>query len=51
MGARGAGLHFVLLDPYGDYARDGEPSIDTIARLPAWVGAHFTVGTAGAGGR
>jgi putative hydrolase of the HAD superfamily len=50
-GARGAGLRFVLLDPFGDYAVGGEPSIDTIARLPAWVGAHFTVGSAGPGGR
>jgi putative hydrolase of the HAD superfamily len=45
-GARGAGLHFVLLDPYGDYAVDGEPAIDTIARLPAWVTANFALGTA-----
>jgi len=45
-GARGAGLHFVLLDPYGDYAVDGEPAIDTIARLPAWVVANFALGPA-----
>ena len=43
-GARGAGLHFVLLDPYGDYAVDGEPAIDCIGRLPAWVAAHFAPG-------
>jgi putative hydrolase of the HAD superfamily len=49
-GARGAGLHFVLLDPYGDYGVSGEPSIDTIARLPAWVTKHFTLATAGSGG-
>ena len=42
-GARGAGLHFVLLDPYGDYAGAGEPAIETIARLPVWVAAHFTL--------
>jgi putative hydrolase of the HAD superfamily len=41
-GARGAGLHFVLLDPYGDYAGPGEPAVDSIARLPQWVAAHFT---------
>ncbi len=41
-GARGAGLHFVLLDPYGDYAEAGEPAVDSIARLPGWVAAHFT---------
>jgi putative hydrolase of the HAD superfamily len=45
-GARGAGLHFVLLDPYGDYAVDGEPAVDTIARLPAWVAANFALGAA-----
>jgi len=43
-GARAAGLHFVLLDPYGDYAVDGEPALDTIARLPAWVAANFAPG-------
>lgn len=42
-GARGAGLSFVLLDPQGDYGVDGEPAIDTIARLPAWVAANFAV--------
>ena len=49
-GARGAGLHFVLLDPYGDYAVDGEPAIDTIARLPAWVAANFALRAARPGG-
>jgi FMN phosphatase YigB (HAD superfamily) len=44
MGARGAGLHFVLLDPYGDYAGPGEPAIDSVARLPGWVIANFAVG-------
>src|SRR5438046_6805387 len=36
-GARAAGMHFVLIDPYGDY---GDASVDSIARialLPAWV--------------
>jgi putative hydrolase of the HAD superfamily len=41
-GARGAGMHFVLLDPYGDYAGAGEPAVDSIARLPGWVAARFT---------
>ncbi len=45
-GARGAGLHFVLIDPYGDYAVGGESSIDTIGRLPAWLAAHFALGAA-----
>jgi putative hydrolase of the HAD superfamily len=44
-GARGAGLHFVLLDPFGDYADGGEPAIDRIARLPAWVAANFALET------
>ncbi len=43
-GARRAGLHFVLLDPQGDYADPGQAAIDSIARLPAWVLAHFAVG-------
>jgi len=49
-GARGAGLHFVLLDPYGDYAEAGEPSVDSIARLPEWVAAHFTPAAPGTPG-
>jgi len=44
VGARAAGLHFVLLDPYGDYAVGGERALDTIARLPAWVATHFALG-------
>jgi HAD superfamily hydrolase (TIGR01509 family) len=44
-GARAAGMHFVLLDPYGDYAAPGEPAVDTIARLPGWVVARFALGT------
>jgi len=49
-GARGAGLHFVLLDPYGDYAEAGEPAVDSIARLPEWVVAHFTLAAPGTPG-
>ncbi|HEY2954895.1 MAG TPA: HAD family hydrolase [Candidatus Eisenbacteria bacterium] len=41
-GSRAAGMHFVLLDPYGDYA-DGSVAIAGIAELPAWVAAHFSV--------
>ena len=44
MGARAAGLHFVLIDPYGDYAAPGEPAIGSLAGLPAWVTARFAVG-------
>ncbi len=50
VGARAAGLRFVLLDPFGDYAVDGEPAIDTIARLPAWVAANFVLGAAASRG-
>ena len=42
-GARAAGMHFVLIDPYGDY---GDASVDSIARialLPAWVSERFSV--------
>ena len=41
-GARAAGMAFVLVDPYGDYA---PPGIDAIARLddlPTFVSDHFT---------
>jgi putative hydrolase of the HAD superfamily len=41
-GARAAGMHSVLLDPWGDYA-DGEPSIPTIAALPGWIRARFPI--------
>ena len=44
MGARAAGFHFVLIDPYGDYAAPGEPAIGSLAGLPAWVTARFAVG-------
>jgi putative hydrolase of the HAD superfamily len=40
-GARAAGLHFVLIDPWGDYAAPGAPAIPTIAELPSWVATHF----------
>jgi putative hydrolase of the HAD superfamily len=45
-GARGAGLHFVLLDPYRDYAAAGEPAVATIAQVPAWATANFTLAPA-----
>ena len=55
-GARAAGMHFVLIDPYGDYGEDGAGSIATIARLPEWVRERFSVpngatGTPGATSR
>lgn len=42
-GARAAGLHFVLIDPYGDYAPPGVAAIPGIADLPAWIARTFTI--------
>jgi putative hydrolase of the HAD superfamily len=42
-GARAAGTHFVLIDPYGDYAPPGLPAIARIDELPAWIAARFEV--------
>jgi len=47
-GARAAGMHFVLLDPYGDYGDPSVDSIPSIARLPEWVDARFSVPAPGA---
>ncbi len=38
--ARAAGVHFVLIDPYSDYA-EGSPAIAGIAELPEWLSARF----------
>jgi len=48
-GARAAGMHFVLLDPYGTYAHHDTDSIPALDRLPAWVAGRFL--TPGAGER
>lgn len=48
-GARAAGLHFVLIDPYGDYAAPGSPAIRRIEALADWVGARFHVAAARTG--
>lgn len=42
-GAHAAGMHFVLIDPWGDYAAPGAPGIRTIGDLPSWVTARFDV--------
>ncbi len=42
-GARGAGLHFVLLDPFGDYAGAGVDSIPAMDQLASWVSGRFEV--------
>lgn len=42
-GAQAAGTHFVLIDPFGDYAPPGGASIAGIAELPAWIESRFEV--------
>jgi putative hydrolase of the HAD superfamily len=42
-GARGAGMHFVLVDPFGDYAPPGQLSVRRIDELPALLAARFQV--------
>ncbi len=42
-GARGAGMWFVLIDPWSDYAAEGAPSIPGIDALPGWITATFAV--------
>jgi putative hydrolase of the HAD superfamily len=42
-GARSAGMRFVLLDPYRDYAAPGQPAIDGMHQLVAWVADRFAV--------
>src|SRR5262245_56962153 len=42
-GSRAAGMHFVLIDPWGDYAAADAPGIRSIADLPEWVAARFEV--------
>jgi hypothetical protein len=37
-GARAAGIHFVLIDPLGDYGSPGTSSIREIGELPGWIG-------------
>lgn len=48
-GARAAGMHFVLLDPFGDYAGDTTPSIPSIGALPAHLASRFATPAAGNG--
>jgi FMN phosphatase YigB (HAD superfamily) len=42
-GARAAGMHFVLLDPLGDYAAGRVPAIPAIDRLPQYLREEFDV--------
>ncbi len=41
-GAHAAGMHFVLLDPFGDYAGADTPHIASIGELAAFVHERFT---------
>ena len=43
VGSRAAGMHFVLIDPLGDYGAPGGPAIAAIGALPAWISEHFDV--------
>jgi putative hydrolase of the HAD superfamily len=42
-GARAAGMHFVLVDPSGEYAAPGSPSIRRLDELPAHLASRFTL--------
>jgi putative hydrolase of the HAD superfamily len=42
-GAAAAGMPFVLLDPYQDYAAPGSARIDGIHELTGWIAATFSV--------
>ena len=42
-GARAAGMPFVLLDPYRNYAAPDSPRIDGMHDLAKWIGAGFDV--------
>lgn len=42
-GARAAGMHAVIIDPYGDYVPPDRPSIASIGDLPGWIETRFDV--------
>jgi putative hydrolase of the HAD superfamily len=42
-GASAAGLDFVLIDPFGDYAAPGANAIREIGELPEWVSLRYDV--------
>uniref|UniRef100_A0A832I788 HAD family hydrolase n=1 Tax=Eiseniibacteriota bacterium TaxID=2212470 RepID=A0A832I788_UNCEI len=50
-GARGAGMRFVLLDPFGDYGAPGAPAIRDITQLPDWIARTFAVAAVGRASR
>ena len=42
-GAHGAGMHFVLIDPFGDYAAPDQLSVRRLDELPALLASRFTL--------
>ncbi len=40
-GARAAGMHVVILDPYGDYVPAERAAVAAIGDLPAWIRTRF----------
>ena len=44
-GARAAGMHVVLIDPYRDYAPRGVPAIPHLGALPYFIAEKFDIGT------
>ncbi len=42
VGSRAAGMHFVLVDPFGDYGTPGSACIASLDRLPAFILKTFT---------
>lgn len=41
VGARAAGVHFVLIDPYADYAAPNASTIRGVHQLAAWVAGRY----------
>ena len=42
-GSRAAGMHFVLVDPFGDYAAAGTHAVRRLDELPAFLAERFTL--------
>jgi hypothetical protein len=43
VGARAAGMHFVLVDPFGDYASPGSHSVRRLEDLPTLLADRFSL--------
>jgi len=43
VGSRAAGMRFVLVDPFGDYAPGGSSRIASLDQLPSFVAETFTI--------